>query len=1120
MLEQIKASAGSGKTYTLTRRFLELLLESRAEPALSPCRKDRPQPGRMLSALSEILAMTFTNKAAAEMKERVVETLKKAALGQEEISFESGRRFTPEQAEAWVRTILRRYDALNIRTIDSLLMLLVRISAVSLTLPPDFELVFNEGEFLDPLYDELQDLAASGDAEACALFERAADFLLQSNMEGFIPHGRIRELVLETLSMLEKREAEPCTDAPALLALRAKCAGRIARAGQKLQKAIDSSGLDCIQRFKDFMDKCEQAQEGGKWPVDSACASYPEFSKCVKTAWHGSIKASHEKAYADFCAVLHGEAAKIGLLDSAIRLLPFAVAAQTLRGRLHQLYAASGELPSSRLPILARKVLDGTRGVSEACCRMGSRLTHLLIDEFQDTSREQWEAIEPLAQECLARGGSLRYVGDVKQAIYSWRGGDSALFDDIAEREALKNIAPKPRLTPLGENWRSSPAVVEFNNKFFGRLEDPERAFAAARMLFPKNYPEDEIRKASGVLSRAFRGAAQQIPPARAAKAAQGLVSIARFEAESKEELPEEIRARFIKLFQKDLLPRRGLGEIAVLTRKSKEAALVADWLAELGVSFMTEHSFSLAANPLIRRLIAFLRFLDYPPDDLSFWNFISGPECFGQVCGLSQSDLEDWLAARRLAAQRGQKSEKKSLFTLFRRDFPEEWRLFLEPFHNRSGLMSAYDLISELYARYGLLHKRPAERIYLERFLEVLHAAENRGLSAPSAFLEFWADKGAEEKIPAPENPDSVRIMTLHKAKGLEFPVVVMPFHSFSEKRDRNLGLANVEGKDLLVVEGPDLGEEYYRGRNRSALEKIHLVYVGWTRASEELHLLVGNYPNELKNASIPRLLDELLRPYPFKDEIFELGQRPRPSRAKGRGRPEAGEAPGGKPEAADAAKGAPRPENVPGHEGAEGPGSEEEPGGAPGPDYDESWLPMGWLPALKIFRNPVPELVYDERVRGLLFHHCLENLYIPEEPQDGEDLQEGLRRAVEITLRSFRLPLDDPEKAGKELLDMLGWFRALPQAPFWLRQGLPEQEILDEKGRLHRIDLLVESEEEILVIDYKSGRASPDHREQILGYLALLEAGQGKSSASKPKKRRGLLIYLDEKRLEEVLP
>ncbi|MDR2892288.1 MAG: UvrD-helicase domain-containing protein [Deltaproteobacteria bacterium] len=1269
MLEQIKASAGSGKTYTLTRRFLQLLagldFQEQDSGCTGACRlPERPQNSTPHASsndngqpdyrafpqnttpsastptstpirrgvFSEILAMTFTNKAAAEMKSRVVEALKDLVLRPAEPkpdTIASGKAddlapykpddFSPEQAAAWLDLILKRYDSLNIRTIDSLLTLLVRLSAARLNLAPDFEVVFDDSAYVEPLYDELLDQAAAGEAEALALFEDCAAYYArqayQTRFRGFTPRGGLREYVLTALFKAQEKGRPPCANEQLVRARLDEISKRVVLAAAQLEKLLINSPINLNQHFNSFLEKCLQHTPGTDLPA-SKYACKPSFCDCVLKKSKELVDEKLEAAYAALSATLTEQAGRSGVYRSALDLLPFAKACKILDPRLRALRASSGKLAGAMLPGLATEALACEYGVSEACCRMGSRLSHLLIDEFQDTSRRQWQAILPLAEESLARGGSLRYVGDVKQAIYSWRGGDSSLFDEVARQPELRGMEPEPVFTTLEHNWRSAPQVVKHNNSFFSRLAEEECSLAVAKALLPASYPPEELERAAASMRQAFAGTAQKIPLQEKPdlKKPEGFVSIRRLDIAKSDDAAgpaseentdaeesgapknkpdasfsgvsskldasfsgvsskldtETLRLRageaLRQLFLEDLLPRRKPGEIAVLTRSGKEAEFVAEQLLALGVGVVTEHSFKLGQNPLIRRLVAFLHFMDYPGDDLNFWNFVSGPECFARAAGLDAAALDTWLAGVSQERKRDEALRGKPLYAFFRRDFPAAWSFLLEPFHNQAGLLSAYDAISELYDRYGLLDL-PNERggqsepgreneqykqnascgqnepqaqngrtVWLRRFLELLHSAGKQGHSSPAAFLEFWADAGSEEKIPMPETPDAVRIMTLHKAKGLEFPVVVMPFHRFSDYGQAEINFFDFEGQTWLVKDGPALGSHYYAQKRIDALEKMHLLYVGWTRAAEELHLFIGGSDYDRTTSGLPRALDYLFEAFDFDENgCYQSGIRPglellaQVPLEVSAGIATAPEASTGAVTGIDAesradTKASPDTAaeaiNVSGTHGF-GYG-----------ELDEDWRPMRWLPRLKIFRNPVPETVYDERTRGLFLHACLENLYLPENAGTNNNhetdnilVDRCVRNAVDYTLHGFSLPFLDLDKAKDEAIQNLLWLCAQEGPRRWLQQGRREQSLLGyqrdaEAGKaggqaeLRRVDLLVEEANGLLLVEYKSGQPQPEHYEQIRHYIDLVAA----SSRGQEKTVRGALIYLDQRRIEMI--
>ena len=175
------------------------------------------------------------------------------------------------------------------------------------------------------------------------------------------------------------------------------------------------------------------------------------------------------------------------------------------------------------------------------------------------------------------------------------------------------------------------------------------------------------------------------------------------------------------------------------------------------------------------------------------------------------------------------------------------------------------------------------------------------------------------------------------------------------------------------------------------------------------------------------------------------------------------------------------------------------------PGMERDTEPL-MRWLPRLKVFRNNLAEPGFTERRRGMLAHACLEAL------RPGDNTPEDVDRAVRAGLLAFPLPVPDPEGISREMRAMLLWYVGLPQTAAWLARGEPEQSFMDAAGRLHRVDLLVDEDEAgLLTVEYKTGRQAHGHAVQVRRYLGLVRAATGRPA-------RGVLVYLDERMLENV--
>jgi ATP-dependent exoDNAse (exonuclease V) beta subunit len=794
-------------------------------------------------------------------------------------------------------------------------------------------------------------------------------------------------------------------------------------------------------------------------------------------------------------------------------LAPLLTLAREIYARM-EADSGSRALPALRLPGLAVQALGGEAGLSDALCRLGSRLSCLLLDEFQDTSRAQWAAILPLAVESLSAGGRLTYVGDVKQAIYGWRGGDARLFDAVPEEPELKAIIPRPRKRELRENWRSHPAVVAHNNAFFSLLADPPVAEKTLDAMLPRETPEKFRLEAAAMAATAYSSVRQDIPPQKQwekdPRSAAAGVRLYMAEGKTIAAVEALVRDRMRSLFLEELPPVWKPGDVAVLVRAGDEAALVAEWLTAWGLPVVTENSFLLAAHPLVGRLISFLTFLDYPPDDLAFWEFAAGPECLGGADAQDGFAPADWLAARALDPG----DRRLPLHQVFRRDFPALWESCIAPFLSGAGLMSAYDTLSEALKRFSLPERMPEQNPFLRRLLEIAHLAESRGHSSLAAFLSFWRECKEQEKLPLPENMDAVRIMTIHKAKGLEFPVVVLPFHHKGKRREPPLTATVREGLPVLTRAGREIEDVYYPACIMDELERLNLLYVAWTRPIYALHAFITR--PESVSTPLTRALETLLGVYrerqiapPCQWEDLggplaaQSGEPTFPAQSGEPAYPEQSDEPTWPEQAGQS--------TLPEERSANSPRS----GPPPRP-----WQPMNWLPRLKIHRSPQPDFSFTPRQRGILAHLCLEQLILS--PESGAELRRReVERAVRQGIRLFPLPLQDPETIAEEMAAGLAWFSSLPEAGFWLRHGLREQDILDEAGRMHRVDLLVDpladparreadkiGDAALYALDYKTGQEYDEHTRQIRRYMRL-------AALATERRVCGILVYLDLQRL-----
>jgi len=1057
MLLQVKASAGSGKTHALTQRFLMLVRRSTKDLPLACA--DSLDKGY---AVPEILAVTFTNKAAAEMRERVLGALKTMALGLDGTDADSRRKARDE-----LEALLIFAQRLNIRTIDSLLFLLTRVFALDLGLRPDFEPAFDDTAILADLYDRLA-ATLPEDPTLARLFSEAAGALLQ-HTKGFLPTEPFREQLLTVAARLLTEPMGETADPETLRLGLERRLGALKNAAEAILLAMDSAGIAGSAHFLTFLRKCRDSGQTSA-PPRSAFESKAELAECVLKASKDKVTPELDRLYETLKAAHATCRREVPVVRSAMGLSPFLVLARRLSEDVPAYLTQMRVLPQSLWTRLVAGRLAGDFGVPDAWCRMGAGLAHILIDEFQDTAQSQWEVLRLLAVECLARGGSLYLVGDVKQAIYGWRGGDAALFDQAPADPDLTSIADVTRQT-LPINWRSAKSIVETNNRFFAPLADPEKARqVAAELLGPELGAA--VPELSQSLVRAFTDAAQKLAPGRAGP--EGHVRVTALPADSTGEYETAARATLIQLLHDELLPRHGPEGVAILTRSNPQAALVASWCIDSGIPVVTENSLRLAEHPLIRQLAAMLAFLDYPPDSLSFWSFVSGQELFGDLSGISRADMAEWVAGLPF---------RGSLSLAFRDRWPEIWQRYIRPYLRQTGLATPYDLLREIISGYRLLERRPADEAFLRRFLEIAYLAESKGMASISAFLDFWRDLGADEKVPQPENFEAVRVMTIHKAKGLQFPAVVVPFHHFHTRiTDPELVEAALPEGTVLVPDQPGLGAPYALRRARELGEQAHLLYVAWTRPELELHAFVPGHGKLRTEACypLPRALGILFAAFghdPADGTPIRIGALPETAR-----------------QAAPVCPAPPVPEPVP----------------------EQAPPPMSWLPRLKVYRNNARDIRdamrFTEKRRGELAH--LAAATFVQTGFDATDPAPAARRAVGLTLGGERLEPGLRHTLTEDFVAMLIWLAGLPECRTPLADGLCERDLLDETGEVRRPDLYHVGPDATVVIDFKTGQERPEHIAQVHDYLVLTRQLPGRASLP----AHGYLVYLDRRECRPV--
>lgn len=1053
-LSQIKASAGSGKTYTLTRLFLQrLAASSRHVAGKAPACAWQVPVRDGDTGWGEIMAITFTNAAAREMRERVIETLKRIALGEKEQDVP----LTQEEARCRVDDILRDLGRLNIRTIDSLLHLIVRSAALELRLPPDFEPVFSSRDALAPYLDLLLQQAWNSDPAYEERRERLrsifSTLVRYRDKKGFLAGDTLSQSIFSLLDDALRGEYDNVCSTDEVIALVEDCRSRILTSAAVLQR-----GMSPDVYLKNALKAMENPLPKNKEP--SAYLFKESLLDLMKAAARkdGVVPdASLMQAYDTLRQALSEKV----IVDAAVARAPFIDLARPLALAYLSNIQEEGRVPAVLVPDLAARILDSPGGVPAELCRLGTRLSHFFVDEFQDTSREQWQALKPLIIEALSRGGSLTWVGDVKQAIYGWRGGDATLFDEVLEDPQLRALEPQPEQRNLPCNWRSRRVIVEHNNTLFAGLEQEGTARAAMSALLGESIPGEFLSEAVRRVTRAFAGAAQRVPDGTERDG--GFVQVSCLHAANKKELDDLVLQETTGLLHR-VGARHAWSDILVLVRANKEAATLVQALTEAGIPVITENSLLLAAHPLVRQTVAFLSFLSSPADDVAFWTVVAG-DIVQQLPGMpfDWQSLHDWCVSR---------SHEQPLSVQFQRQWPAIWRRLFAPFLSQAGLMTPYDIVREWYLLCQVEGRYPGDVVFVRRFLEVVHAAEDAGAACLPLFLQHWGEFGVMEQIPMPEGLDAVRIMTIHKSKGLEAPVVIVPWLT-SSTRVSNAVQTTVAGREVSVANIKALGAPYYEELIRQSCESLNQMYVAFTRAREELYIFHTTTDTGRK-ATICKGLDVLWQAAGLTPP-YSCGQQ-------------TASAPAGTAKQ-------PSPPDIP----EALPGRELPPAG--------EWRPMQWLPQLKVFRNPLEELRFRPKDRGVLFHACLEHLDCSGD--EAQDAARAVARVRTLAAPAAREALD--EGLGASLEDSVSWCLTHSDLPRWLEHGVPEQPLMSADGAELRADLLVREPWGILIVDYKTGEDRPAYEAQMRRYLACLPEAEQPAACA-------LLIYVDLRRFKAV--
>ena len=418
----VEASAGSGKTYALAKRYVQLSLHLAANQTVP---------------IQSILAITFTNKATWEMKSRILDFLKRIALKQlkllevEDILKPLGLDENRASALAFglMNDVIRQYHYFQVQTIDSFVNILLVGCSFKIGLSARFKIQRNSGEYLQLSLDELLDQAYS-DKKVRGLFEDfVRQYLFLENRLGWFPGEDLLKVISELFKQYNMYQK------PLLVySSPEEVFSRKRKIYALMQELKNRCPPETSKKFLENLDNL-LAQDRGIFEVDDLAAYWSKEDFPVNKGGEVSCELS------GLWSKLTREIRELCLLEARSMFNPYVVLFEKVLSCFGQLSRRDDVLFLEELNRKAALLFgDGLVTVEELYFRLAARFQHYLMDEFQDTSVSQWRNLALLVEEALAQGGSLFYVGDKKQAIYAFRGGDSRLFDALQIQLADFNV--------------------------------------------------------------------------------------------------------------------------------------------------------------------------------------------------------------------------------------------------------------------------------------------------------------------------------------------------------------------------------------------------------------------------------------------------------------------------------------------------------------------------------------------------------------------------------------------------------------------------------------------------------------------------------------------------------
>lgn len=1061
-----KSSAGSGKTYTLTLEYLKLALQT-------------PH------AFKQILAVTFTNKATQEMKERIIKELKRlrhqvnpdekmdsVLMGSLKVD-EAGLMALAQQS---LTAILHDYGRFSVSTIDSFFQKVVRAFAREIDLNAKFDVELDQLAVLERVVDRVVMLVMEDEFLHKWLVDYAYEQIqngkswdIRRNIRGLgqqIFQEDFKKYSPEIKGFLKDKE-----NITLLQSFVRERKHEIIKISKELGAQADairiSNGLEwtdfaggsrsfakLFEKFGDRNQPIPVLTDSQLGKIDNPDAWFSKSSKQIN-----AILSAYDQGLNQ---ILHQVLVLTSKWNTLQAIAKNSYVYGVFRNLLDELSLIKDEENILLISDANEFLKEITKGNDTPFIyeKVGNQYKNYLIDEFQDTSGFQWDSFKPLLENSLGNGQTNLLVGDVKQSIYRWRGGEMKLLLSQVEDEIGKDSI---QLENLDTNFRSLPNIINFNNAVFKALP------ATMEGVLSSSYGV----KAPQILSEAYADSFQKISPKKEKSEFRGKVKLEFIDPKD-----EEDEAKFDEIVLGKLpvlvmeLQDHGyeLEDIAFLVRRKSEGEAIADCLMSYAAAnpdlpycfdVLSDESMYLNKAASVKALVSGFTYLHNPADKVQYktmWYYLAV---------LMEAPVDHELFAL---------DKMPSFLEKQVQAFQEKEILMLQ--------LPLMEALEELIKVLGLM-ELGLEKAYISGFKEAVYDFTANNRADLSGFLEWWEINQTKRTVKIPEGHNAMRILTIHKSKGLQFKVVVMPFLKWtifdtnkgnviwSPFEDREKGLSAIIPLTLNGnLADSDFRETYAEEATMAYLDSLNMLYVALTRAED---VFIGFIPYKDKIGSensmeiqLQQLIQtpsdpasdlSLVSYYDSESKVFELGNWP------------------------DIQVKTIVPHKSPALR----------------------WAYKNWSEVLRLKKYAVDFSLEGMEQRkkqkfGLIVHEILE-------------LSADKASALQ-NLQSFYFEgrLNEEEKNLVE--SQLEKLFTDPLFASWFGKSgilLAEQGILLPGGKQKRPDRIIMNEEEAMIVDFKTGEAQSRYANQVREYMELV-------SKLSQKPTKGYLCYLETGVIEEV--